>query len=112
MVQKRKKTRKVLKINARYIPKNLTKKDKKKQLSMLLKSRNLYYGKKDEFHINHIINNNNNIIPHHPEGIEAALSFCCLVNMIKCNKMSIEYEFVKGHKNEWNFGKSNQKMEG
>ena len=47
MVQKRKKTRKVLKINARYIPKNLTKKDKKKQLSMLLKSRNLY--KKGKF---------------------------------------------------------------
>lgn len=31
-----------MKINSRYIPKNLSKKDKKKQLSMLLKSRNLY----------------------------------------------------------------------
>jgi hypothetical protein len=36
------KEKKILKINARYIPKNLSKKDKKKQLFMLLKSRNLY----------------------------------------------------------------------
>jgi hypothetical protein len=37
-----------MKINTRYIPKILTKKDKKKQLSMLLKSRNLY--KKGKFY--------------------------------------------------------------
>lgn len=39
---KTKKERKVLKINMKYLPKNLTKKDKKKQLAMLLKSKKLY----------------------------------------------------------------------
>lgn len=41
------KQRKSIKINVRYIPKNLSKKDKKKQFAMLLKSRNLY--KKGKF---------------------------------------------------------------
>jgi len=42
------KERKILKINEKYIPKNLTKNDKKKQLSMILKSKKLY--KKGQFY--------------------------------------------------------------
>jgi hypothetical protein len=79
-----------------------------RNIILQLKSRNLYYGKKDEFHINHIINNNNNIIPHHPESMETALSLSCLVNMMKCKMMSLEYEFIKGNNDDWNFGKNNQ----
>ena len=35
-------TQSIIKVPLRYVPKNLSKKDKKKQLSMLLKSRRLY----------------------------------------------------------------------
>jgi hypothetical protein len=34
--------KKSIKMPIRYLPKNLTKKDKKKQISMLLKSRKMY----------------------------------------------------------------------
>ena len=82
-----------------------------RDIVLQMKSRNLYYGNKNEYNINLIIKNNNNVIPHYPESEQAALSFCCLVNMMKAKLISIEYEFIKGNKEDWNFGKESAKFD-
>ena len=66
-----------------------------------LKSKNLYYGKASEYDYESLMRNNNNDL-FHPEN---ALSLCCLVTMMKCKMISLEYEFVKGNADDWEFPK-------
>jgi hypothetical protein len=75
-----------------------------RSIILQLQSRNLYYGTRDDYSYEALMNNNENEL-FHPEDSQRTLSLCCLVNIMKCKILGINYEFVKGNAEDWNMPK-------